>query len=89
MDGLDPQSLMRPPRPTGEREEIHKVLERQAGSDFKLRYPRRGDYRSAIIMQDLTGNGKEEAIALYEVDDGEITIMFIGKRNNVWEELGA
>lgn len=89
MDGLDPQSLMRPPRPTGEREEIHKVLERQAGSNFKLRYPRRGDYRSAIIMQDLTGNGKEEAIALYEEDDGEITIMFIGKRNNVWEELGA
>ena len=61
--GVDVQTLMRPPKATGERQEIYEAVEQQAGSGFIWKYPRTGQYRSAVIMQDVTGDGVEEAVA--------------------------
>ena len=66
MAGLDPQTLMRPPRSTGDRESIHQVLEEKTNNRLNLQYPRRGDYRSAILMHDLSADGSEEAVGLYQ-----------------------
>lgn len=87
--GMDLQSLMRPPRPTGEKQEIHEVLDVKAGS-YKLQYPYRGEHRSSIIMNDLTGDGVEEALVLYQgLSETGITVMFIGKQQGEWVELGS
>ncbi|WP_101697190.1 FG-GAP repeat domain-containing protein [Clostridium minihomine] len=88
---LDPQTLMRPPRATGNKEKIHQVLEAKTNGQIKLSYPRRGDYRSAILMWDLTGDGKEDAIALYENADqsGGVTISFIRGGEEEWTEIGS
>ena len=88
---LDPQTLMRPPRATGNKEQIHKVLEKKTNNQLKLSYPSRGDYRSAILMWDLTGDGVEDAIALYQNTDqkGGLTISFIRGGTETWAEVGS
>ena len=88
--GVDPQNLVRPPLPTGEREKIHQVLEAETGRDYKLKYPQRGEYRSAIIMHDMDGDGSSEAIALYQPSDGDgVTVMFIGETGDTWKKIGS
>ena len=88
----DTDALMRPPRPTGDKAGIHELLEQTAGANFTFKYPAGGDNRSAIIMQDLTGDGTQEAIALYEKEETSSTgvnIMFIHKQDGVWTSMGS
>lgn len=88
----DTESLMRPPRPTGDKTGIHEVIEKAAGEGFTFKYPASGDVRSAIVMQDLTDDGVEEAIAFYQKADASSTgvnIMFIQKRDGVWTSMGS
>lgn len=63
---LDSKDLMRPPRPTGEKAQIQHVIEQNAGSEkYTLKYPQSGEYRSAVILSDITGDGEEEAVGFY------------------------
>ena len=81
----DTEALMRPPRPTGDKTGIHEVIEKAAGEGFTFKYPASGDVRSAIVMQDITGDGVEEAIAFYqkaEASSTGVNIMF-------WSFTGA
>ncbi len=89
--GFSAEGTMRPPRPTGEKSAIYSVLETAAGGTFTLKYPSSGDYRSAIIMEDLNGNGQEEAVAFYQkVDEaGGISILFIQKNGDSWQSMGG
>lgn len=88
--GLDSQTLMHPPKPTGEKADIHALLESEAGGKMVLKYPRNGDYRSAIIMHDICGNKTEEAMAIYQKDDKSTgtNIVFMKKDQN-WTDMGS
>lgn len=89
--GLDAQTLMHAPKPTGENEaDIQALLEKTAGSDMTLKYPRSGDYRSAIITHDLCGGSGSEAIAVYQKGDESAgtNIMFM-KKDGKWEGMGS
>lgn len=87
----DVDDLIKPPQPTGEKAEIQKVIQDFVKEDFTLKYPFRGEYRSAIIMKDIDNNGIDEAIALFKVNsdkDNYTHIMFIGYINNTWKCIG-
>lgn len=90
LSALDAQSLMRPPRPTGERAQIHDELEKSAGGSLTLKYPSRGEYRSAIVMHSLVSAGQEDAIAFYQKkgDSAGINVMFIHKQEDSWKAIG-
>ena len=65
---LDATTLIKPPKLTADQSELYSALEDALGShSFKLKYPLRGDYRSAFILKDLDYNGTEEAVAFYEL----------------------
>ena len=92
--GVDVQTLMRPPKATGERQEIYEAVEQQAGSGFIWKYPRTGQYRSAVIMQDVTGDGVEEAVALYAPSEqntgvGTVALFLQQKDKGGWEVFGS
>ena len=89
--GLDAQTLMRPPKATGDREAIHTALEESVQGNLILKYPTRGEYRSAITMYDLTGDGVEEAIAFCEApeENSGIQIAIVGKQEEEWSLLGT
>ncbi|MCI9414749.1 MAG: VCBS repeat-containing protein [Clostridiales bacterium] len=68
--GMDVENKLRPPRAAGEQAEIQKALdsylhENKLPSNYVLKYPRSGEYRSAFIMKDINGDQVEEALALY------------------------
>lgn len=86
---LDAQTLMRPPRAAGEKESIHALLNKKAGDNLTLKYPHSGDYRSAIIMHDLSGDQQDEAIAFYQTgDEGSgINIIFMDLSNGQCNEI--
>jgi hypothetical protein len=87
--GLDAQTLMKPPKPTGEKADIDSLLVSKAGDKMTLKYPRSGDYRSAIITHDICGDNNEEAMAIYQKgDDTSGTNIMFMKKDGKWEDMG-
>ena len=90
--GLDPQTLMHAPKPTGENEaDIQSLLDHTAAGQFALKYPAAGEYRSAILKHNLCGDATDEAIAFYQQKD-EVSathIVFMQKQNGTWKNIGA
>lgn len=89
--GLSDNDLLQPPKATGEKAEIQGLLEVTTNGDYTLKYPQSGDYRSAIIMQDLNGDGDDEAVAFYrnKKDSSAINIMFMDKVGGKWASVGT
>lgn len=85
----DGGSMMRPPRPTGDKAEIQNIIESKAGSNFNFVYPQSGDYRSAITMQDLDDDGSDEAIALFSSgsESTKLNLMIMTKTSESWKSV--
>ena len=65
--GLD--DALRPPKTMGDEAEIEKLISESAKGSYILKYPKNGNYRSAIITQDLDGDDTAEAIAFFRGKD--------------------
>lgn len=59
------ESILRPPKTMGDDAEIEQLISDTAKGAYTLKYPKNGNYRSAIIMTDLDGDGVDEAVAFY------------------------
>ncbi|MBQ0084038.1 MAG: hypothetical protein KBS52_04660 [Clostridiales bacterium] len=89
--GGDTDSLLSPPRPSGELYNIQQALNSYVSEKYTLKYPVSGDYRSAIINKDLNSDGTDEAVAFYStVKDGAVTmhILLIEKNEEKWAVSG-
>lgn len=85
--GLDSKALMSPPRESGDRGEIQSLLTQSAKEELTFRYPHKGEYRSAIITRDVTGDRKDDALAFYEAVDGSggTTVSFMMQQDGKWQ----
>lgn len=83
---FDIQSTMKPPALNQDEELIKLVIDRKFGDDFILKYPQRGEYRSAILLYDFDGNGQDTAITFYRTNREKKTIhiLVMKKINGVW-----
>lgn len=88
--GFDNTNLLRPPRTTGDKAQIQEIIEEKAGRDYTLKYPKNGSYRSAIINEDLDGDGADEAIVFYKSsrDDEATHILLIKNLDGTWKDIG-
>ena len=59
-------TLIMPPKLSRQQEHIYNALEKYAGNNISLKYPKSGDYLSAFIIADIDGDDDEEAIVFYE-----------------------
>lgn len=84
--GLDTRALLSPPKANEDQQEIHKLLQ-DDDAEFSFVYPRNGDYRSAVIMQDFTGDGVQDAIGFYELGEGGVGVQFIIHTADGWETV--
>lgn len=64
--GSSIDNLMTPPTLSTEHEQIYKALTDAAGTAISLKYPKSGKYLSAFIVEDIDGDGGNEAIVFYE-----------------------
>lgn len=73
----DNDELVSPPELTGEMSLIADALYDVAGSKLDLEYPSAGQYRSAIVLEDINGDDVFEAFAFYNTSDDEMTTIHI------------
>ena len=73
----DTDSLLKPPRASGELYHIQKALEASVKEKFTLKFPTSGEWRSAIIERDLDSDGTNEAIAFYSTVTDNVVSMHI------------
>ena len=81
------EELISPPRPQGELYLIKQSLQEAESAKMTLKYPTEGDYRSAIVSVDITGDGKNDAVAFYATESDNITYMHIAvvtERDGEW-----
>lgn len=69
--------LVSPPELTGEMAPIADALYSSAGNNCDLKYPTAGDNRSAIVLEDINGDGIFEAFAFYSTSNDEMSTMHI------------
>jgi hypothetical protein len=67
--GFSAESLLAAPKLSSEQEAIYAALTRSVGERINLKYPKSGQFRSAVTVADIDGDGGTEAIAFYERED--------------------
>lgn len=82
--GGNVEGLLHPPRLSEEQTNIHNALVSQAGKNIQLKYPKSGDYRSSIIIENIDGEDTKEAIVFYERSGAETEN--IGLRMNILDQ---
>ena len=64
--GASIDTLMSPPKLSMEQEQIYSALTEATGNSISLKYPKSGKYLSAFIVEDIDGDGGNEALVFYE-----------------------
>ena len=82
----DNDELVSPPELTGELSLIADALYDVAGEELDLEYPTAGQYRSAIILEDINGDDTYEAFAFYNTANDEMNSVHI---NVICQQDGA
>ncbi len=77
-------NIMTAPKVSAVQQSIYNILGTDSES-VSLVYPQNGDYRSAIIMCDFTGDGYQDAIGFtMRNDDSAVTVNFMTEIGGVW-----
>ena len=87
---FDTKSLMHPPKATGEKAEVQKLLYKEAGQNITLKYPKSGEYRFPVIITHLLNDDREQALAFYSDNDDKksgTNIMIMEKMADSWRVL--
>ena len=75
---FDGSAIMCPPKATGSKAEIQKIIDKQTKGDYTLKYPKNGTNRSSIVLKDLDNDNEEEAIAFYaDKDNSTVHALFV------------
>ena len=90
--GSDIDGLMAPPKLSVEQEQIYKALTDATGTSISLKYPTSGKYLSAFIVEDIDGDGGNEAVVFYEktgltVEENILRINILDRTNGKWRSV--
>ena len=82
-------SLLRPPRATGDKAAIQDIISSEAGGSYNLKYPQKGENRSAITMRN-EDTDNEYVLALYSTEnDTKLNVSVIVYDKKQWKCLGT
>jgi hypothetical protein len=90
--GATIDTLLVPPRLSGEQEQIYQALQNAAGKDIKLQYPKTGDYLSAFILADFDEDDEDEALVFYQktglsAAENNLRLNVLDQREDTWESV--
>lgn len=83
------ESLLSPPVRTEEQSEIYQALLGSVNANISLVYPRSGEYTSAFVVEDIDGDGLEDALVFYRdqsqaTSTGSVRMNFLVQRDGNW-----
>ncbi len=86
------ETMLTPPRLTAEQEQIYKALQQNAGSQISLKYPKSGERLSAFTVEDLNGDGTDEAIVFYSAgrngtEENPLRLCLLDQRGGKWHAV--
>ena len=90
--GIGSGELMKPPKTSGDEQQITALIEKNAGTGYTLKYPENGGNRSSIIIRDLDFDGESEAVAFYQVTvnkDATTYMLVMHEGSQGWEIAGS
>ena len=76
------EELLRAPRLSGDYGDIQTALNDWLGESAQLKYPLQGDLLSPFLLQDLDGDGRQDAAVLYTTAKSSNVCIAILQRNN-------
>lgn len=90
--GIHVDTMLTPPKLSGEQEQIYQALQEAAGTGIRLKYPKSGSYLSAFIIADIDADDSDEAIVFYEKNnmtatDGGLRINILDKVDGRWQSI--
>lgn len=90
--GTSIDNLMAPPKLSVEQEQIFSALTKATGQGIRLKYPKSGKYLSAFIIDDIDGDGGNEAVVFYErnglgVDEITLRINVLDQDGDKWRSV--
>ncbi len=86
--GLDPQDLISPPNANQDQQAIQQLL-KKPDEVLNFVYPKRGEYRSAVIMHDFNGDGIEDAVGFTSKPEGGVLVQFMFETDEGWETVST
>ena len=85
---INVDTMLTPPKLSGEQEQIYQALQEAEGSDIRLKYPRSGSYLSAFIIADIDNEAGKEAIVFYEKNSvSGLRINILDKIDGRWQSI--
>lgn len=86
------ETMLSPPRMTPEQESIYQALQAAVGSSVSLKYPKSGERLSAFTVDDLDGDGADEAIVFYEssrtaTEENPLRVGLLAQEDGVWRAV--
>ena len=90
--GASIDTLMSPPKLSMEQEQIYSALTEATGNSLSLKYPKSGKYLSAFIVEDIDGDGGNEALVFYEknslaVEENTLRINILDNYDGEWSSV--
>lgn len=94
---FDGKAQLVSPLASGDEGQVQKVLEnyilstseKNLSNQYKLRYPRTGDYQTAFITEDVDSDGSNEVIVFYTMINAPemIHVNYLKKSGAEWESI--
>lgn len=87
---METEQMLTPPMLVGDMAPIQEVIKNSVKGEYTLKYPSSGEYRSAVILNDLDGDEKFEAFVLYSQTEDDVDYMhinFIKQKDKKWVSL--
>lgn len=86
---VSPDSLLMPPKLSDEQVQVYNALEASVGKNIKLKYPNRGEYTSAYLIENIDSEETNEALVFYESENNAtftkpLRITVIDKNEDIW-----
>lgn len=86
----DTVELLSPPALSGDLNPIAQAITESVDGNYTFKYPSRGNYRSAVVREDINGDGLMEAFAFYSTAQNETVTMnlnYICYLDDSWESV--
>lgn len=88
----DMAELLSPPALSGDLKQIAEVISQSAGSNYEFEYPQTGEYHSALVQKDITGDGKKDAVVFYSTYNNDVetvNINLVCQKDDEWKSYGV
>ncbi len=84
--GID--SMLKPPTLSDQQSQIYTALQASVGKNIRLKYPRKGDFISAFLINDMDEEPSQEALVFYELASStpgtSVRINILDQKDGRW-----